>query len=536
MPHERDYAAKRMRVPILLPIGRDAELISSALNREQVDVAVCASMHEMLDKIRVGCGPFVVGDEAFSDNTLHQLTEALNAQPEWSNLPGIIFIGRSSGRRSLNLLAARREISLIKRPIKKSLFASIMRTAVEARRRQYQVSDLLADLVQTNQTLRSHTALLQKLALELTRIEDRERQRIARILHDDLQQVLASARLQTEMLFDFIKDEPAQKVQMVCDTLSEAMKTSRSLSHELNPAFVHGENLGAALKKLGARMAENYGFQIQTTIEIDGDRIAEDIKIFVYRSVQELLFNCAKHAGASQVSLELTGHGKFLSITITDDGVGFDTANLKISGGDEGGFGLFSIQERATALGGSFKIHSFPDKGSRFVFKIPSSSKNTAGDRPSDIAADSQMAESGEDMQNDENAKSDVITVVIADDHAVMRQGLASLLENQPDIMVVAEAADGERAVALALQFRPAVVLMDFAMPRLNGADATRRIKNEAPEIAVIGLSMYGAQDIEKSMLDAGAQTYLTKDVQARELIATIKQCANLRLKAGSPR
>jgi DNA-binding NarL/FixJ family response regulator len=73
---------------------------------------------------------------------------------------------------------------------------------------------------------------------------------------------------------------------------------------------------------------------------------------------------------------------------------------------------------------------------------------------------------------------------------------------------------------------RPTVVLMDFSMPLLNGTDATRRIKNVAPEIAVIGLSMHAVQEKKKKMLDAGAQTYLTKDVQAKDLIATIKEYA----------
>ena len=523
---EKDFAKNRMSVPILLPTGRDAELVSSILDQDQIDVDVCESMHEMLNQIRMGCGPFVIGDEAFSDNALYRLMEALNAQPEWSDLPGIIFIGRSVRDRNLDLLAKRREISIVQRPIKKSLFTNMMQTAVEARLRQYQVRDLLENLVHANEKLRTNTTLLQNLALELTRIEARERQRIARILHDDLQQMLASAKLQTEMLFDYFKDEPVQKVQMVFDVISEAMKTSRSLSHELNPAFVHGENLGEALKKLGVRMAENYGFQVQSTIETATDRIAEEIEIFVYRSMQELLFNCAKHAGASRVSFELSCNGQLLTATMTDDGVGFDPGNLKINGGNEGGFGLYSIQQRVIALGGSLKVQSLPGKGSRFVFKIPLGSENEAG-----VAAKSGKAAAGEDLKFDENGKQDAITVLIADDHAVMRQGLASLLRNQPDIEVVAEAADGEQAVALALQFRPAVVLMDFSMPLLNGIEATHRIKSEAPEIEVIGLSMYAAQDKKKRMLDAGAKT---KDVQAKELIAAIKKYANTQQRINS--
>jgi signal transduction histidine kinase/CheY-like chemotaxis protein len=519
MQREKGYAKNLMGVPILLPTGRDAELVSITLDQEQIRVVVCQSMHEMLERIRMGCGPFVVGDEVFSGNALYRLVEALDAQPEWSDLPGFIFIGQSAGQRALDLFAKRREISLIQRPIKKSLFTSVFHTAVEARRRQYQVRDLLEDLVQTNKKLRAHTALLQKLALELTKIEDRERQRIAGVLHDDLQQMLASAKLRTEMLFDYIKNEPAQQVQLVCDILSEAMQTSRSLSHELNPAFVYGEDLGAALKKIGARMAETYGFQLQGKFEIDNCPIDEDIKIFVYRSVQELLFNCAKHAGASRVSLELTGQGNILTVKMSDDGAGFDPDKLKMKGGNEDGFGLFSIHERAMALDGSFTVQSSPEKGSRFVLKIPLGIKDAAG-----AAAISKKAAAVDEVENEERGKSDVITVVIADDHAVMRQGLASLIENQSDIRVVAEAADGEQAVALALHFRPAVVLMDFSMPLLNGIEATRRIKNMAPEIAVIGLSMYSSPDIQKSMMDAGAQTFMTKDIQSKELVATIKQ------------
>lgn len=83
---------------------------------------------------------------------------------------------------------------------------------------------------------------------------------------------------------------------------------------------------------------------------------------------------------------------------------------------------------------------------------------------------------------------------MIVDDHAVMRQGLAALRRNQPEITVVAEASDGQQAVDFALQYRPAVVLMDYSMPLLNGAEATRKIKQEVPEIAVIGLSMYSDQ------------------------------------------
>jgi CheY-like chemotaxis protein len=183
----------------------------------------------------------------------------------------------------------------------------------------------------------------------------------------------------------------------------------------------------------------------------------------------------------------------------------------------KGGFGLFSIQERAIALGGSFDIQSTPDKGSRFCLKFPTLSEPAA-----------IMMEDKAELKthHDKKEKTHFISVLIADDHAVMRQGLAALLQNQPDIKVVAEASDGEQAVAYALELRPDLVLMDYSMPVLSGPQATRMIKNKAPDIGVIGLSMYSGEDKQKNMYEAGANAFLKKDVQAAELIAAIKKHA----------
>ncbi|KJS28875.1 MAG: hypothetical protein VR64_22425 [Desulfatitalea sp. BRH_c12] len=515
---EREKMPERMTVPMLLPIGRDAELVSKMLEKESVDVLICESMHVLLEQICRGCGPFIVGDETFSDNSLGRMTEALDNQPDWSDLPGIILIGRPDNIRFLDKFATRNQIIVIQRPVKQSVFTSIIHSALEARRRQYEVRDLLEDLVRTNEELRSRTKLLQKIALELTRAENNERKRIAQILHDDLQQMIASARLQTEILLGDLNNEMAQKAaQPIFDILSQAMNASRNLSHELNPAFVIGGNLKDALHNKAAGLGAQYGFEIHTAIDIGSDPIDEDIITFVYRSVQEMLFNCAKHARAKHVSLELTRSGKLLTIMVADDGVGFDPVRLKIFGGIDGGLGLFSMQERAIALGGSFTVDSVPDEGSRFSLIIPLILEEVVSNG---------LPNRTEYIENEDNGETDAISVVIADDHAVMRQGLATLLRNQSDIKVVAEASDGEQAVAFALQLRPDVVLMDYSMPLLNGAEATCMIKNEAPEIAVIALSMYGGEDKQRSMHNAGAQAYLKKDVQAAELIAAIKQHA----------
>jgi NarL family two-component system response regulator LiaR len=114
------------------------------------------------------------------------------------------------------------------------------------------------------------------------------------------------------------------------------------------------------------------------------------------------------------------------------------------------------------------------------------------------------------------------IRVLIADDHAVVRQGLRTFLELQDDIEVVADACDGEEAVAAALDDRPDVVLMDLVMPRVDGIEATRRILRERPGTRVIALTSFLDDDKVLPAVRAGAAGYLLKDVEPGELVQAI--------------
>ena len=115
------------------------------------------------------------------------------------------------------------------------------------------------------------------------------------------------------------------------------------------------------------------------------------------------------------------------------------------------------------------------------------------------------------------------IRILIADDHQIVRQGLRTLLEKEPDMAVVAEADDGRATVRLVREKSPEVVIMDVAMPDLNGIEATRQILAEFPKIKVIALSMYADQRFVLNMLKAGASGYLLKDCAFEELIRAIR-------------
>lgn len=117
----------------------------------------------------------------------------------------------------------------------------------------------------------------------------------------------------------------------------------------------------------------------------------------------------------------------------------------------------------------------------------------------------------------------DKIRILIADDHAVVREGTRRILEREEDLEVIAEAADGEEAVRRAAEFKPDVAIIDIAMPKLDGIEATRQIKALSPGITVLILSAYDDDQFVFSLLEAGAAGYLLKDVRARELVDAIR-------------
>lgn len=117
----------------------------------------------------------------------------------------------------------------------------------------------------------------------------------------------------------------------------------------------------------------------------------------------------------------------------------------------------------------------------------------------------------------------DKIRILLADDHTILRNGIRAILEDEPGMDVVGEAEDGRTAVSLATQLKPDIVIMDIAMPLLNGLEATRQIKRTCPGVKVIILSMHDNEEYIIQVLEAGAMGYILKDAAARELIQALR-------------
>ena len=377
------------------------------------------------------------------------------------------------------------------------------------------------ELKQKTIELSQRAAQLTRLSSELTLAEHRERHRIAEILHDDVQQLMVGAKMGQEMLIRQIDGKLAQAATKVHDQIAQAINISRSLTVDLSPPALLSGNLSVALEWLARWMRENQGFEVklQTETQITQDRI--DLTVLLYQSIRELLLNTLKHAGVKSATIRIEKMNRVLRIDVSDRGVGFDPDTVWDFAGSEQKFGLISIHERLQLLGGHIEIDSALNKGATISLIVP-----LHGERP----AEKEMRHlSGVTFEKSEaelslaGIFSGKIRVMVVDDHPVVREGLCRMLDFHSDIEVVAEASDGEKAVHLAREIVPDVILMDISMPNMNGLEATRIIHSEFPHIRIIGLSMYEGDERAVAMIDAGASAYRSKSEKSDLLLAVIR-------------
>lgn len=357
---------------------------------------------------------------------------------------------------------------------------------------------------------------LRALATELSRAEQRERNRLAMILHDHIQQLLVGAQMQLSLIKRGDPDIIKSAAQGINSILGEAINASRSLTVELCPPVLHQAGLAAALSWLAPRMQEKHQFKVHVRANNDAEPATPELRAFLFESVREMLLNAMKHSGINEATVTmLRTPENQCRIIVEDHGNGFDPAGIRP--GPSGGFGIFSIQQRLLYMGGTMEIESSPGHGARMTLTVPMG-------LPSIPAAPAMPP--GEALEISFKAKGKNIRVLLVDDHKIMRQGLSSLLQLERDIDIIGEAENGRQALDVVRQLRPDVVIMDVNMPVMNGIEATRVISSELPEIRVIGLSMHIDKNAADAMRAAGAVAYLTKGGPSEDLIAAIRACA----------
>jgi len=220
---------------------------------------------------------------------------------------------------------------------------------------------------------------LRKLAAELTVVEARERRAIAAELHENLGQILATAKLKVAPLRNLVSDsEVRPRIAEVQALVEEALQQTRSLTYQLSSPILYQLGLEPALKWLAETMEKQYGYRVAFTRLGESGDLREESGAFLFSAVRELLVNVAKHAGASEVAVRLRWLDDGVEVLVKDNGKGFrrtglfSISDLNIGAPDsQDGFGLFNIHERVSDLGGRVSLRSEPLRGTAVKIHLP---------------------------------------------------------------------------------------------------------------------------------------------------------------------
>ncbi|MEX0608387.1 MAG: response regulator [Balneolaceae bacterium] len=363
---------------------------------------------------------------------------------------------------------------------------------------------------------------LREMAIQMTHVEENERQRLARVLHDGLQQLLIGAKFNTKLISNQVtgQNEIKEQLEELNEILDQSIEASRSLSYELSPPILHDHGLLAALQWL-ANMRHMKGLTIEIHAENEIPKLSQSLKVLLFQEVKELLINVLKHAHVDKAEVRLSSDEKNISIEVIDEGRGFD-----MSGDDFGSTksqGLRNIREKMELMNGRLEIDSEPGRGSHFTLVVPIDEDEKTIPENVKRVPDKKSARV-ETSYEENGSTSGIIKVLVVDDHQVMRNGLVRLLNKEADINIIGEASNGVEAIDFVHNQQPDVIIMDITMPEMDGIEATRLIHQDYKDIRIIGLSMHEESEYSDLIKQAGAVDMLSKGGPSEMLFDAIRK------------
>ncbi|HTO73294.1 MAG TPA: sensor histidine kinase, partial [Gemmatimonadales bacterium] len=218
--------------------------------------------------------------------------------------------------------------------------------------------------------LRPRTAELQELSARMVRQHEELRRRLSLELHDETAQVFAAVRLQLGVAREQADPALAARLDRSLELVDEGLHSIRRVTDSLRPALLDDIGLVPALRSLAADFAERTGLSIRVAIPEQLPLLAADADVALFRALQEGLANVARHAEAGRVMVELTSNGGGVTLSVEDDGIGFDPTGLTALA-QQGHAGLAGMRERVETLGGVVEIDSARGRGLRLSVRLP---------------------------------------------------------------------------------------------------------------------------------------------------------------------
>lgn len=296
-----------------------------------------------------------------SDYVLALLVDTTSRMRAWSTLKGWLFVVSTAGL----LLVLLRRVFKRMRQAQRDL---------EASREQLKVwnETLEARVAERTALAERRAAELRALALELARAEQRERRRVAQILHESFQQLLVAAKFNISLLENHPERPAEVPLGSIRQAVDEAIRVARLLTVELCPPILYDVGLAQAFQWLARWMQERHALQVQVILPTAVvEPPEEDLRVMLFHAVRELLLNVVRHSGVRSAQVEMTCQDNQLRIAVTDDGCGFDPLRRPEQRDLTAGYGLFSIRERIEQIAGRLEVTSAPGHGTRVCLIVP---------------------------------------------------------------------------------------------------------------------------------------------------------------------
>lgn len=367
-----DVCSPNLPVLIFAPFGKDAALVERVL-RTSVNVHTFSTIEDFGKAITDDAGAAIITEEVLHSDTIGALAQRISAQPRWSDFPLLVLTGgglsTASTESAVRSRAPLGNVTLLERPLRPVTLISAVRSALLARRRQYEVRDHLRERAKAEEELRrahdaleslveQRTAALRRLSVKLLRVQDEERRRIARELHDSLGQDLTAAKICIDMLTQEKKlDSP--HLRDARSLVDRCISDTRTLSHLLHPPLLDEAGFASAAKWYVEGFGKRSGIRTQLELPEQTHRLPIQMETALFRILQEALTNVHRHSGSRAVQVKVAVERDRVVLTVRDFGMGvprevldrfWKTGNV--------GVGLAGIRERLKELNGALEIES----------------------------------------------------------------------------------------------------------------------------------------------------------------------------------
>ena len=386
------------------------------------------------------------------------------------------------------------------------------------------VATELTELIETNEALRVSELSLRQLSARLLKLQDEERRRIARDLHDTTGQKIAVLSMTLDRLAKLVD---TGKVD-VKDALTESREVVgkigeeiRTLSYLLHPPLLDECGLASAVLWYAEGFKKRSGIHLSVSIDEELARLTTDAETALFRVLQESLTNVHRYSGSpsaeirifqspSKVHLEIVDHGK---------GVKGGTERSTFAGAPTLGVGIPGMRERIRQLGGQLEVE-FSNEGARVYATLPRvASTEESGER-----SVGELFRDKGNFQANLRQRPDVRKrILIADDHEVMRRGVRGLVESQEEWAVCGEAIEGNEAVSKTKELRPDLLILDVSMPGMSGIEAALHILKDDPNTKILFFTMHDSPQMMREISNVGAWGYVTKARAGNDLVDAVR-------------